>query len=252
MKSTTSQKIEKLLINVINKKIKNYESETDYRPFIEALIEKKLITIGSKIHSMNTSLGMSIYEQIAIILGTEEAGYIVKKQYKLEGCIDDNTELLIKTFCFDSHTPNKKQEIEIIRKNVIKGTAKKHKQGTVDVFIKKPNGEEVYIDIASGKMNKKEFESLRAKMLRWCALRLSQDSTVNIKTCIGIPFNPYYPEPYQRWTSNDCDVKEELLIQENLWKEFSGGEDVFEELIEIFKKVGNNESLKKEISNFLN
>ncbi|HBW89939.1 MAG TPA: hypothetical protein DEG17_13935 [Cyanobacteria bacterium UBA11149] len=72
----------------------------------------------------------------------------------------------------------------------------------------------------------------------------------SIRTCIGIPYNPYYPKKYQRWTSNECDYQEDLLIQERLWQEFSGGEDIFEELIEIFKEVGDN-LLREKISDFL-
>jgi hypothetical protein len=253
MQTQTILKIEQIIKKMIKDKIKSYEPETNYRPFLEALIEKNLVAQGSKIHSLSTSLGMSIYEQIAILIATKEAGYTAEKQYQLEGCIDPKTKALIDDFCDHTHKyiPNKINEIEEIRKIIKPGLAIKHNNSTVDVFIQKPNGQEVYIDIASGKMNKKEFNALRKKMLEWCALRLSQNSKINIKTCIGIPFNPYHPEPYTRWTSDNCDLKEDLLIQEDLWKEFSGGNDIFKELIEIFEKVGSDDSLRKEINNFL-
>ena len=85
-------------------------------------------------------------------------------------------------------------------------------------------------------------------MLRWCALRFSQNSNAKVKTCIGIPYNPYHPKEYSRWTADVCDIKEELLVQEKLWEEFAG-EDVFSELLEIFHEVGDE--LKDKISDFI-
>jgi hypothetical protein len=250
MKQITRRNIQSLISNVIIRKLKVYSAETTYKPFYTALFEEKVIAQASILHSFYTSFGMSLYEQLAEIIGVEEAGYKVKRQYDLQGCINDSTELLINNFCLSHNIPNKKIEIQKIRETITPGLAQRDDEGRVDVFILKPDGEEVYIDIASGKMNLKEFRSLRKKMLRWCALRLSQNPHANVKTCIGIPFNPYHPEEYTRWTGSGCDPQEDLLIQENLWKEFSGGEDIFEELIEIFKEVGD-EVLRKKITDFL-
>ncbi|RLG23933.1 TdeIII family type II restriction endonuclease, partial [Methanosarcinales archaeon] len=45
----------------------------------------------SFIHSMNTTFGISLWEQIAVILSSG-AGNYVDRQYKLLGEIDDQTE----------------------------------------------------------------------------------------------------------------------------------------------------------------
>ncbi|NEP05515.1 MAG: TdeIII family type II restriction endonuclease, partial [Okeania sp. SIO4D6] len=58
-----------------------------------------------------------------------------------------------------------------------------------------------------------------------------------IKTYIAIPYNPYHPHSYARWTANECDVQNELLIQENFWNECAG-EGVYEDLLNIFREVG--------------
>jgi hypothetical protein len=250
MQSETKQKIKELISNVIIKKLNNYSSETEYTPFYDALFEKQVILQSSIIHSFYTSFGVSIYEPMAKIIGENEAGYQVRTQYDLQGVVDDDTETLINKFCSSQNPADKKLEITEIRKTIKLGTPQKDKEGRVDIFILKPNNEEVYIDIASAKMNLKEFRAVRRKMLRWCALRLSQNPHANIRTCIGIPYNPYHPKKYQRWTSNECDYQEDLLIQEKLWQEFSGGEDIFEELIEIFKEVGDH-LLRNRISDFL-
>ncbi|APB33589.1 MjaII restriction endonuclease [Gloeomargarita lithophora Alchichica-D10] len=250
MKPETKQKIKKLVSDVIINKLNNYSSETEYRPFYDALFEKQVIAQASILHSFYTTFGVSIYEPLVKIIGENEAGYTVLTQYDLQGYIDQNTETLINQFCLSQNPANKKQEIAQIRQQIKPGTPQKDKEGIVDIFLLKPNNEEVYIDIASAKMNLKEFRALRRKILRWCALRLSQNPHVNIRTCIGFPYNPYHPARYKRWTSKDCDNQEDLLIQEKFWQEFSGGNDIFEELIEIFKEVGDD-LLRNKISDFL-
>ena len=155
MQPDTRHKITELIGNVIIKKLTNYSSETEYTPFYDALFEKKVILQSSIIHSFYTSFGVSIYEPMAKIIGENEANYQVTTQYDLQGVIDDATETLINKFCSDQNSANKKLEIAEIRKIVKPGIAKKDKEGRVDIFIIKPNNEEVYIDIASAKMNLK-------------------------------------------------------------------------------------------------
>ncbi len=251
MNETTKLRIKQLIANVINEKIEKYTSESEYKPFFEAIFTKKTVVIASIMQSLYTSFGMSLYEQIAKILA-EEAGYQVETQYDLCGQIDKKTEALINQICSEIETkkrkPNKQDEITLIKNSLKPGLANFDQDKRVDVFILKPDGEELYVDITTVKPNRKEFRSLRRKMLRWCALRCSQNPNANIKTCIGIPYNPYHPEDYSRWTAEVCDVKEELLVQEQLWEEFAG-QDVFSELLEIFHEVGNES--KDKISEFI-
>ncbi|NJO95251.1 MAG: TdeIII family type II restriction endonuclease [Hyellaceae cyanobacterium CSU_1_1] len=251
MNKNTRLQIKNLIASKINDKIKKYTSESEYKPFFEAIFTKETVVIASIMQSLYTSFGMSLYEQIAKILA-EGAGYQVKTQYDLFGQIDDKTEALINQICSEIETkrrkPNKQNEITLIRNSIQSGATNIDQDKRVDVFVIKPNGVELYVDITTVKPNLKEFKSLRRKMLRWCALRFSQNPNANIKTCIGIPYNPYYPKEYSRWTSGVCDVKEELLVQEKLWEEFAG-EDVFPELLKIFEEVGDE--LKDKISEFM-
>lgn len=251
MDATTRLQIKELIANVIDSKLEKYTSESDYKPFFEAIFTKETVVIASIMQSLYTSFGMSLYEQIAKILA-EGAGYQVITQYDLFGQIDDNTEALINQICSEIETkrrqPDKNNEINLIKNSIQSGAANIDQDKRIDVFIVKPDGEELYVDITTVKPNLKEFKSLRRKMLRWCALRFSQNPNANVKTCIGIPYNPYYPKEYSRWTSSVCDVQNELLVQEKLWEEFAG-EDVFSELLEIFKEVGDE--LKDKISEFM-
>jgi type II restriction enzyme len=55
---------------------------------------------------------------------------------------------------------------------------------------------------------------------------------------LAIPYNPYEPEPYQRWTLQGLfDLKNEILVAEEFW-DFLGGRNTYEELLDLFEKVG--------------
>jgi hypothetical protein len=55
-------------------------------------------------------------------------------------------------------------------------------------------------------------------------------------TCIGISYNPYHPNVYDRWTGGGCDMAE-VLVQNDLWEIFSE-KIVFDELIDVSTEVG--------------
>lgn len=248
MEEFVKSQIKNLVNSAIEQKLNKYASESEYKPFFEAIFEKQTIIKASIMQSLYTSFGMSIYEQIAVILANN-AGYQATRQYDLRGSIAHNTESLITRICVDlARQPNKKAEIEMIRESIQRDEPQLDPEQRVDVFVVKPNGEELYVDITTVKPNLKEFRALRRKMLRWCALRFSQNPNVTVKTCIGIPYNPYYPNDYKRWTANRCDPNEDILVQNELWSEFAGY-DVFPELIELFQEVGIE--LRDKISNFL-
>ncbi len=235
----------------IESKLVGYSAETDYKPFFEAIFKKDTIIMASMMQSLYTSFGMSIYEQMAVILA-QSAGYEAERQYVLKGVIDEKTESLITKICQDtSKPPNKERSIKLIRQSIKANKCpQKDPESVVDVFVKKTNGGEVYIDITTVKPNKKEFRTLRKKMLRWCALRFSQDANIQIKTCIGIPYNPYYPDEYSNcnpW-SNEYDDMHDILVQNNLWEEFAGY-DLFDELLYIFNEAG--EELKEKVAKFM-
>lgn len=248
MEEFVKSQIKNLVNRTIEQKLIKYASESDYKPFFEAIFDKPTIIKASIMQSLYTSFGMSIYEQIAVILA-QSAGYQATRQYDLRGSIDYNTESLITRICADlARQPNKKAEIEMIRESIQVDEPKLDPEQRVDVFVVKPNGEELYFDITTVKPNLKEFRALRRKMLRWCALRFSQNPTATVRTCIGIPYNPYYPDDYKRWTANSCDPKEDILVQNELWSEYAGY-DVFPELIELFQEVGIE--LRDKISKFM-
>lgn len=275
MNDTVKNDIKKILTEVIEKKMQDYAQETDYKPFFNALFSSRDVAVGSVIQSLYTSFGMSVYEQIAVTLA-KSAGYQAERQYTLIGKIDTETENWISNHWNELRTnlknkedialPSKASEIETIKNMVktysptkdeittIKNKKKKDKDGdsTVDLYIRKPDGSEYYIDITTVKNNLKSFEVLKLKLLRWIALRASVNKNINIATYIAIPYNPYHPENYlsSRWNSTILDSNNDILVQEEFWNFVGNDKNTYNDLLCICEEVGKE--LKPKIETFFN
>lgn len=244
--NNTSKEIQEFLFSIVKDKLDSYAPETDHKPFHHRLIGKKLYTIFSLVQSLNTTFGMSVWEQIAVILA-RNSGNIAERQYNLLGSIDNKTENLINKLHLElmekKKKPDKKQETDMIRKSIVKAVPAKDSDSTVDLFVKIGN-QENYIDITTVKPNKKEFRILKKKLLRWTALRLSTERETDVMTRLAMPYNPYYPDPYERWTAEnlyDSSVGE-ILVGPDFWNTIAQ-KKVYDDLLNIFEKTG--EQLKR-------
>jgi len=245
----TASEICKLIVTAIREKLRNYNPETKHMPFHHRLLGKDRYAMFSFIHSMNTTFGMSIFEPVAVILA-KSAGNYAEKQHKLLGKIDDETEETIRKIHHQLRKgdidASKICEIEQVKKTIKEAKPETDPDSTVDLFIK-IKSEENYFDIISAKPNMKEFVALKLKLLRWTALRLSQDKNVEVFTRLAVPYNPYHPEPYERWTLKGLyDLeKGEVLVGDEFWN-FLAGTDIYEDLLSVFQKAG--EELRDEIN----
>ena len=241
MKPAVRAELKSLLISSINNKINRYNPETESKPFFEAIFTKRAVNLASLIQSFYTTFGTSIYEQMAVLLAKKNAGYIAERQYVLLGKIDSKTETMINSLHLEilkSQAPgSKKEQIEQIRNSIAQGSPERDPESIVDIFVKTLPGQEFYFDVTSVKPNIKEFRTLKKKLLRWVALRLSVEKSAKVNTALAIPYNPYHPEPYTRWTAGNLFDPEELLVGADFWN-FVAGEEIYEELLGIFREVG--------------
>ncbi len=218
-------------------------------PFHHRLLGKDRYAMFSFIQSMNTTFGISIWEQVAVILA-KGAGNYAERQHKLLGEVDEKTEKVIREYHYKLRkgeiTANKINEIEEIRRIIKEGAKKNDPDSTVDLYVKIKNTDN-YFDITSAKPNMKEFIALKLKLLRWTALRLSQEKNTNVFTRLAIPYNPYHPEAYERWTLKGLyDLERgEILVGEEFWNFVANGE-VYGDLLNTFNEVG--EKLRDEIN----
>lgn len=69
-------------------------------------------------------------------------------------------------------------------------------------------------------------------------MRVSSGDKPNIKTIVAIPYNPYEPEPYERWTLKGLfDLDNEVLVGVEFW-DLLGGKGTYENLLKVFEEAG--------------
>ena len=117
----TKQDIYNLLINTVKSKLIAYKPETSYMPFHYRLLGKDRYAMFSFMQSMNTTFGISVWEQIAVILA-KGSGSQAERQYDLLGEIDISTANLINKVSNDLRIGvaevNKIKETELIRNSI--------------------------------------------------------------------------------------------------------------------------------------
>lgn len=74
-------------------------------------------------------------------------------------------------------------------------------------------------------------------MLDWIAMCASEKPKAKVKTIVAIPYNPYEPKPYERWTLQGLfDLKEEVLVGVEFW-DLLGDKGTYEDLLKVFEQA---------------
>jgi len=235
------KEVEDVLKNSLRNKFKNYNLEPASMPFHTRLLGKDRLALFSFIHSLNTNFGTSIFEPVALALARtkfkkakshESAGNSMSEasQFVIQKIMDNLTAANSK--------PDKGKEIEMIRKVAQNGAMRKVKPTKVDVFLENNTGEIFLFDIKTAKPNKGGFKEFKRTLLEWIAVVLANDQKTKVNTIIAIPYNPYEPKPYSRWTmAGMLDLKRELKVADEFW-DFLGGKGAYKDLLDCFERVG--------------
>lgn len=234
LKKEQVDKIKSLLREKISEKLSNYARETSSMPFLAKLMQdSEKVAAYSFIHSLATTLGMSIYEKVSEIVASSTYD-IVKTGYDVEGEISNDENNIISQILQEikngTRTANKEQEI----KEILQCKSKMGRKIKIrsDLFLKNGNNE-YYIEIKTAKPNIDVFAKSKEKLLQWVALRKKKVTTI-----LAIPYNPYYPEPYSRFTMQGyLDENMELYVADKFW-ELLGGKGTYKEILAIFDDVG--------------
>lgn len=236
-----NNQIKDYLIERIRNKLAIYNPETNSMPFHYHLLGRDRMALFSFIQSVNTMLGQSIFEKVGAIISKPMANQ-VKDQYPLEGFISNEAVLKIDLIMRDlraaKRTSDKVIETQEILAVANKGELGRKIKKTVDLFVLQKNGEELYFELKSAKPNINEFTGVKKQLLDWIAMRGSNHPTAKIKTIVAIPYNPYEPEPYERWTLQGLfDLKNEVLVGQEFW-DLLGGKGAYEDLLGCFEQAG--------------
>lgn len=236
LSNNQKQKITELLSTKIDAKLESYGRETTSMPFLARLIQdNEKIAAYSFIHSMATTLGMSIYEDVSVIIASENSEECFRN-YGVGGAISKSQKSAIGNIIAKLRNGERKADIKKEIQEVLFASAENgefQKSGNIADFYMKRNGKEYYFEIKTVKPNIDVFEKSKTKLLEWVARRRK---FVNVY--LAFPYNPYHPEPYHRFTEvGMMNPPKDFLVGDEYW-DFIGGKKTFPELLKTFDNVG--------------
>lgn len=239
------RQIAERLTTKIREKLNNYTPETVGMPFHVRLLGKDRLALYSFVQSVNTMLGQSIFEYIAELIGRSYFAE-AKSQYKqlpslMSRAAQQEIEKIIQQLKAGNATPRKQDEINRIIRVAGKKPWVTIRRPTVDLFLLGHDGTEYYVELKTAKPNIDQIIELKRKLLQWVANRALDTNAGRpkaIETFAALPYNPYEPEQYQRWTFQGMlDVEHELKVAEEFW-DFLGGKGTYDDLLQVFENVG--------------
>lgn len=235
----------------LRNKFLRYNPEPASMPFHSRLLGKDRMALFSFIHSLNTNFGTTIFEPVAKSIAS--ANFKSASSQEVGGTKISSAAFLVIESIMNGLTtattnPNKESEIAAIRAVCQEGEMKTVRLTKVDVKLVS-NSEEVYLmDIKTAKPNAGGFKEYKRTLLQWVAAFLADNPNAKVQSLIAIPYNPYEPQPYNRWTMRGMlDLPNELKVGNEFW-DFLGGEGTYIQLLDIFEKVGIE--LRSEIDDY--
>ncbi len=236
LSASQKQEILNLLTNTLKNKLKKYKRESSYMPFLSKLIQdEEKVAAYSFIHSISTSLGMSIYEEVSKIIAKPSAQE-VERNVNVGGTLSVTQKQVISRIVNElregERAANRQQETkEVLTADNSNGKLQEDNR-IADFYMKRDNKEH-YFEIKTVKPNIDVFTKSKQKLLEWVARKQKP-----IQAILAFPYNPYHPEPYSRFTEQGVvEHGTEFLIAEEYW-DFLGGKGTFVELLKIFDEVG--------------
>jgi len=232
--------IKEIIINCLRSKFQHYQPESNNMPFHYRLLGKDRMALYSFIQSLNTTFGSSIFEPVAVALAKNKFKK-VEKQYVIGNQISSECQNVIQNIINNltlGSSPNKQKEIELIRAAAFKGIINKMKTVKVDLYLESFDGVMFFFDLKTAKPNISNFKDFKRTLLEWVGIALTNNPNAKVNSLIAIPYNPYEPQPYERWTIKGMlDDKNELLVGKEFW-DFLGGEGAYEDLLDCFEQAG--------------
>lgn len=240
--SSQRKQIANLLEDQIIRKLSDYSPESNNMPFHVRLLGQDRMALFSFIQSINTTLGTSVFEQVAAIIAAPQFKRAIHQYKDFNDTISEDAQKAIQNIIdalkAGKAKPDKLFEIKTILEVAQTGKIKKIKKPRIDLFLESKDGTEYYFDLKTAKPNIDEIVGFKRKMLEWVAIRASKSLKPNIYTGLAIPYNPYEPKPYERWTFGGMfDFDNEIKVASDFW-DFLGGNNTYEDLLKTFEDVG--------------
>ncbi len=210
-------------------------------PFHTRLLGKDRLALYSFIHSLSTNFGTAIFEPVAVTIAKNtfknakahtKSGQLISEQALFE------IQKIMSKLETAVSSPNKIEEVEAIRQVCQTGPMRKVKPTQVDLLLETYANELYLFDLKTAKPNVGGFKEFKRTLLEWVAIVLASSPNTKVNTIIAIPYNPYEPQPYNRWTMRGMlDLEHELKVGNEFW-DFLGGNGTYQDLLDCFERVG--------------
>ncbi len=241
--SGKKKEVQSVIEESIRQKLEKYKLETKQMPFHYRLLGKDRMALYSFIQSLNTTFGVSIYEPVAIAIASsrfKQAKSQVRPYHLISQQAQREIQNIIDQLSAGIGDVNKQANLKTIRAVSQLGEFQNVKLTKADIWLQAYDDSVYLIDLKTVKPNKGNFREFKRTLLEWAGAEMAQNSRIKINTLIGIPYNPYFPKPYERWTMKGMlDLQEELLVGKELW-DFLGGDGAYEGLLDCFEHAGIN------------
>ena len=245
----TRFRIEEVIKSAIRVKLTAYRPETDYKPFHTRLLGNDRMNLYSFIHSLITNFGSAIYEPVAAELAaTRFANVELQRRLppELHTSASNQIDAIVDELLAGNRDADRRAEERMIRNAL---TAEEGTFATrmpnVDLWLEDADGSITMFELKTVKPDIGNFEQYKRNLLRWYASGVAHYPGRLVHTAIALPYNPYHPKPYRRWTLKGMvDLDRELYIAEEFWNHLAGA-DVHDDLLDCFERAGM--SLREEI-----
>lgn len=246
-----AKKVEEVLKATLRYKFQNYNPEPASMPFHTRLLGRDRLALYAFIHSLNTQFGTSFFEPVALQLAQgnfKSAEKQVKAGTRISTGAQTEIQKIMDGLTTAATQPDKIAEIERIRKVCQSGEMIDVKPTKIDLMFVSKSDEYYLFDLKTAKPNAGGFKEFKRTLLEWVAAMFADNAELKINTLIAIPYNPYEPEPYSRWTMRGMlDLDNELKVAEEFW-DFLAGKNTYKDLLDCFERVGIE--LREEIDQY--
>lgn len=233
--------VEEVIRNAIRSKLDTYNPEPAVMPFQVRLLGRDRMALFSFIQSLNTTFGTSIYEPVAKAVAGQSFDRVeltANPPNQMSQSMRHKVDEIANNLEAGNISPNRNEHDNDLRSVLIENSDKVEVNLTkIDVLLQRDSM--LYlIDIKTAKPNRSNFRNYKRTLLEWMGAYLEMDPALDIFPMIAIPYNPYEPKPYSRWTmAGMIDLRNELKVAEEFW-DFLGGHGAYEEILNCFERVG--------------
>lgn len=235
------QAVEDTISEAIRGKLESYNPEPSDKPFQVRLLGRDRMALYTFIQSLNTTFGTSIYEPVAKVIAQDRFDRVelqVKAPTEMSvGVLNKIGDIVRRLRAADTDPVRIEHDRELRVAQLADVEKRSVSLTKIDVLLQRDN--RLYpVDIKTAKPNKSNFENYKQQLLEWMGAFIEQDPNLDVFPMIAIPYNPYAPKPYSRWTLRGMlDLEHELRVAAEFW-DFLGGDGAYEKLLDCFERVG--------------